>query len=200
MDRIPPPPDAGILQRNLNALRAVDPTLAGQFSDLNLSPFNPTPARTRDGKPSFRFTRPGGQTEWLGRSSVPGVRAAALLEQFDPGQGNVLLPAFGEGTEVEELLKRLETHRLVFVWEPDLLTIRLALALHDYAAALQAERLIILRCPVENLDRVLTDWLWAHPKQQCPTRIMRWPWQSQAELDTIRSSVETAWRESARRS
>lgn len=199
MDRIPPAPAAAILQSNLDALRAADPPLAERLTDLDLSPFDPTFTRTRDGKSSFRLTRPGGQTEWLGRSSIPGVRAAALLEQFDPGQGNVLLPAFGEGTEVAELLKKLEAHRVVFVWEADLVTLRLAMALHDYATALRTGRLIILQCPAPELTEALADWLVAHPDRQCPARILRWPWQSSAEVDQVRTAVETAWRESSRR-
>lgn len=172
----------------------MDPELAARLADVDLSLFNPTLTRTRDERTSFRFTRPDGRPEWLGRTSVPGVRAAALLEQFDPGEANVLLPGFGEGTEVGTLLKTLEPHRVVFVWETDPVTVRLVLALHDYAADLAAERLVILQCPAEELARTLTDWLIRHPTRSCPGRLMVWPWQTRAELDECRSAVEAAWR------
>lgn len=176
----------------------VDAGLAGRLESLDLAPFNPTPACTRDGRISFRFNRPEG-SQWLGRTSIPSVRAAALLSQFDPGQANVLLPALAEGTEAESLLETLGGHRCVFVWEPDPVTVRLALALHDYTAAITANRLILLCCSLAELPDALVDWLGRHPQCQCPNRLMMWPWQSPAELSECRSAVEAAWQEIARR-
>lgn len=198
MDRTPPAPQPRILEDNLHALRAVDPATADCQAALDLAPLNPVPARTRDGRLSFRLTQPDGKTGWLGRTSVPGVRAAALLEQFDPGNGNVLLPSFGEGTEVQTLLSQLQPHRVVFVWEPDPVTIRLALSLHDFSAALRAGRLVILYCAAENLTQALANWLQNHSAQECPGRLMMWPWQTDAQIDQIRSAVEAAWREATR--
>jgi hypothetical protein len=195
MSPTPPPPDTAIFDRNLEALRAEDADLALRLAGLDISPFSPTPAHTRDGRLSFRLTRTEGQREWLGRTSIPGVRAAALLEQFDPGNRNVLLPGFGEGTEIHNLLAKLDPHRLVFVWEPELITIRLGLALRDYRGGLTGSRLIILQCPNTHLTEELARWLIGHPHHQCPTRLMAWPWQSQAELAECRSAVEAAWQQ-----
>lgn len=192
-----PQPDPSILARNLDSLRTADPDLANRLSALDLTPFSPTPAFTRDGLPSFRLIGPDGQPQWLGRSSIPGARATVLMEQFDPGQANVLLPSFGEGTEAETLLKTLERHRVVFVWEPDPITIRLVLTLRDFAAALAASRLVILQCSIQDLASVLTAWLLAHPSIQCPNRLMMWPWQTQAEMAQCRSAVEAAWQQIA---
>lgn len=191
-----PPPDPSILARNLNSLRTADPALADRLASLDLSPFEPTPAFTRDRKLSFRFTGPDGQPHWLGRTSVPDTRAAVLLDQFDPGQANVLLPSFGDGTEAEELLRRFEPHRTIFIWEPELLAIRLVFALKDFSAALASTRLVILQCSAQELATVLTDWLIRHRNIQCPNRLMMWPWQTQAELAQCRSAVETAWQQS----
>ena len=192
----PPAPDPAILDRNLKSLRTTDPDLADRLTHLDISPFNPTPALTRDGHLSLRYTHPGGQTQWLGRSSIPAARAAVLMEQFDPGQANVLLPAFGEGTEAETLLRKLEPHRAVFIWDPDLLTIRLVLALHDFAAPLAACRLVILQCSIQALGSTLSAWLAGHPSIQCPNRLMMWPWQTPVELSECRSAVEAAWHQS----
>lgn len=191
-----PPPDPAILERNLGALRTTHPDLAGRLAAIDLSPYSATPARTRDGQLSYRFTPPSGKTQWLGRSSIPRVRASILMEQFDPGQGNVLLPGLGEGTEVETLLHSLAPPRVVFVWEPDPVNIRLVLAIHDLSAALSAGRLVVLQCSTQDLLPTLTDWLVRRPAVQCPSRIMVWPWQSQAEMAQYRTAVEAAWQQS----
>jgi hypothetical protein len=194
-----PPPDPAILQRNLDALRSADPDLADRLAKLDVFAANPAPALTRDNRLSFRLTGPDGQTHWLGRTSVPGVRASALIEQFDPGQANVLLPGFGEGTEAEMLLQKLEPHRTVFVWESDPATVRLVLALRDYADAVGTGRLVILMCSNQELAPALSAWLNRHPTVQCPNRLMMWPWQTHVELAQCRSAVEVAWQESATR-
>jgi hypothetical protein len=191
-----PEPDSAILFRNLESLRPADPALADRITALDLTPFNPTPTLTRDRQLSFRFTGPDGQPHWLGRSSIPATRAAALLEQFDPGQANVLLPSFGEGTEAQNLLKKLEPHRVIFIWEPDLLAVRLVLTLKDFAGALATKRLVILQCSAQDLTAVLTDWLIRHRSIPCPNRLMMWPWQTPAEMAQCRSAVETAWQKS----
>lgn len=187
-----PPPDPALLAHNLDALQPAHPDLALRLASFDLTPFNPQPALTRDGQLSYRLTRPDGKTYWLGRSSVPGVRASVLMEQFDPGQGNVLLPGIGEGTEIETLLTRLKPPRTVFVWESELINIRLTLALHDFSAGLRAGRLVLLNCVAADLTSTLVNWLVSHPGVPGPTRIMLWPWQSQADAAQCRIAVEAA--------
>ncbi|MGQ9649403.1 MAG: glycosyltransferase family protein [Phycisphaerae bacterium] len=186
--------DPLILERNLAALRDVDPELARQLADLP-DPAGPPPilARTRDGRLSFRLTRPDGSLGWFGRTSIPGVRAAALLDRFDAGKANVFFPGTGQGSEIEILLPRLGPHRAVFVWEPELAHLKLTLRLHDLAAAISAKRLVLITSPLEQLADALHQWLMKNPGHLCPNQMMMFPWQTPAEIAPIRFAVEQAY-------
>lgn len=186
--------DPAIIERNLGALHPLDPSLADTLKQMGLSrAADPQPATTRDGRAGFRVLTSDAGRAWFGRSSVPGVRAEALLRQFDPGVGNVLLPGIGEGTEVHLLLERLGPHRAVFVWEPQPVNVRLALELHEFAAAIVNQRLVLMCCPMEDLSGVLLQWLIAHPGHLCPERILMWPWQSSSEAAQFRNAVQSTY-------
>lgn len=188
------PPE--VFTANIAGLRNVDAPLAETITRAMASATcDPRPQRTRDGGVNFRIRKTDGTTGWFGRTSVPSVRAAALLEQFDAGHANVLLPGVAEGTEVKQLLKRLGPHRAVFVWEPSAEALGLAMRLHDYAADLPNERLVLISCGPDDLAATLIEWLRAHPGHYCPTRIMVWPWQGHAEIAGLRSAVETAYQQ-----
>lgn len=190
--------DPAIFARNLEALRTVQPALAERLAGIDLSALHPTPARTRDGGTSYQIRRPDGTIGWFGRTSIPSVRAAALLEQFDAGQGNVLLAGIGEGSEALGLLRSLGRHRAVFAWEPEAPALRLMLGLHDCAEPLRQERLVLLACPLEGLQTTMAAWLSDHPGHLCPARILMWPWQSLADLTPCRQAVEAALGETER--
>lgn len=186
--------DSTILEQNLAALRKVDAALADLVAKPALTQeLDPVPARNREGRTGLRTLRSGKTREWFGRSSVPFTRAGALLERFDMGQANVLLPGIGEGTEANLLTRRLGSHRAVFMWESDARSVRLALCLHNLADAIARERLVFLVCPIERLTDTLLAWLREHPGHCCPERIMMWPWQIPAELATCRIAVEKAY-------
>ncbi len=184
------PLDLGILDRNLAALRQKDQPLAER-----LAASNPPAdlAATRDGSMNYRLTTPEGTVGWLGRTSIPAVRAEAILESFQPGTGNVFLPGIAEGTEALLLTERLGPHRAVFAWEPDPLNVRLVLSLHDFARAIEAGQLILLVCPALDLATTLTAWLERNPGHLCPERLLMWPWQTFPEVAECRSSVEQAY-------
>lgn len=183
--------DPSIREHNLAALRRVMPDLADRLSPLPED--YALPATTRDGRPGFRLHTEDGTRPWFGRTSIPGVRAAALVDQFQAGNGNVLLPGIGEGSEASLLLLRMGSHRAVFVWEPCERWIDLAIRLHPWHAELHSERLVFLCCPLDQLDQRLTDWLATHEGVLCPQRIMMWPWQAMADMVPIRAAVETAF-------
>lgn len=188
--------DPEILNRNLAALTERRPDLARALGERPARSTDPPSLdRTRDGRLNFRLNGPDGRTAWFGRTSIPGVRAAAVLERFDAGHGNVLLPGVGEGSEIELLLARLGAHRAVFVWEASLDAIRWVLHLHDVAEAVRRDRLIFLHCSIDELTDQLVTWLEGHPGHLCPERILMWPWQALHDLAPCRSAVEAAYRE-----
>lgn len=186
--------DPAVLERNFVALETVDPVLAARLREAMGSGLGGyEPARTRDGHMSLQTRLPDGSTRWLGRTSIPDVRARALLDQFDPGTGNVLVPAFGQGREAVLLLERLGPHRAVFVWETDALNLALPLAVHDFADSIRAERLVLVLCQSEQLEGVFIDWLAAHPGHSPPSRIMMWPWTTEHQLAPCQAALESAY-------
>ncbi len=192
-------PDPAIAERNLAALRKVAPDLAQQIGGLAV-PVDSAPfaARTRDGQISFQLPQPDGSVAWFGRTSIPGVRAAALVDCFDAGKANVFLPGLAEGSEAKLLVQRLGRHRAVFVWEPEPHNVRMALELHDLAAAIEEKRLVLLVCPPPALGQTLEKWLAEHPGHLCPTQMMMYPWQPMAEVAGIRLAVEQAYQRTER--
>ncbi len=153
----------------------------------------PIPTATRDGQVNFRLRQADGSTQWFGRISIPSVRAEAVLAKFDAGQGNVILPGIGEGSEVYLLSHRLGRHRAIFVWEEDPRAIMLAMHLHDYAQALVDERIVFLTGPLAELGDALANWLERHPGHLCPNRLMLWPWQIPMDLADVQATVESAF-------
>jgi len=196
MDQAHPPTlDPHILEANLSALRQQEPALADRINSVLAEVADATPTVTRDQALNFRIADAQGRVSWFGRTSIPSVRAAALIDRFDAGQGNVLLPEIGQGSEVTLLLRRLGRHRAVFVWEPTETAIALALYLHDWAQALTEQRLILIACQNDQLTTTLADWLADHPGHLCPERIMMWPWSTPPELASCRSSVQIAYQQ-----
>lgn len=199
MDQASPPQlNPAVFTENLAAVRRTEPQLAARLAELAASS-QAVASSTRDGRISFRIPCnvpsgvPGNPEQWFGRTSIPAVRAAALLDRFEAGLGNVLLPGLGQGYEVSLLLQRLARCRAVFVWEPDEQVVMLALRLHDWAAAIAEQRLVFLGGPRDTLTATLVSWFSAHPGHLCPTRIMMWPWATPPELAEIRTAVQAAY-------
>ncbi len=181
---------------NLDVLREQQSALASTLEPYaDDSSTWPALASARDGTSNFLLPGASGQTRWHGHSSIPRTRADALLTQFDPGQANVFLPGVGQGWETVMLLERLGVHRAVFVWEPNLDALRLALALHDFTAAIANERLVWLHGPPAQLAQTLCDTLLARPGHLCPNRILMWPWHTLADIAPIRNAVESAFQQ-----
>jgi|GEM_PF-723966 len=189
----PPTLDTTIYERNLAALRKADPTLADRLVKATDKIMSPTQAVTRDGKLSFQTVQPDGMAHWLGRTSIPSVRAPALLANFEAGEANVLLPGIREGTETYLLTRQLSRHRAVFVWEQQTTPIGLVLRLHDLADAITDERVVFIVCSLDELTGTLVDWLNQHPGHLCPDRIMMWPWQQPGDLVACRSAIQAAY-------
>lgn len=198
MSAAPPQLDEAIYQRNVSALRDIDSELAARLESHRSGLVIET-AWTRDGWISFRVTDGSGPESWFGRTSIPAVRAGALVERFEAGNANVLLPGFGEGTEAKLLFEQFGPHRAVFVFEPDLETIRLSLRLHDFAEAIESGRLVFMAAELESLEDHFLAWLDAHPGHYPPNRIMLWPWLTERDLVPLQSVLERVYQQCEQR-
>jgi hypothetical protein len=191
----PSAPDPAVFERNLAAIQRVDLDLARLLvSALQAvdGVRSARPALTRDGQWNYRLLGEDGPM-WLGRTSIPAIRAEALLAHFDTAGRSVLLPGAGNGLEARLLAERLGPRQAVFVWEQSEIPLILALRLHDFEELLLAQRLIFLLAGPEQFGATLLRWLEAHPARPCPSRIFMWPWQSLAEVSGYRAAVEEAY-------
>lgn len=187
--------DAGILQRNLDALSAAFPMTAGRLQAVRADVPPTVLAATRDGKTNLRLSEGAGPAKWFGRTSIPAVRANALVSQFQAGHANVLLPGIAEGSEAALLLERFGPHRAVFVWEEDPRNLLLAFQLHDFAGAIETRRLVPILAPLSELQTALGETLAALPGHLCPDRMLLWPWHTQGSIAPCRAALEAAYRE-----
>lgn len=187
--------DPHALQANLEALNRRFPRIAAALAGKQDIFSTAAVAPTRDGAVNFRIPGPAATTVWLGRTSVPRIRAQALIERFDAGETNVLLPGIGEGSEADLLLRRFSPHRAVFIWETEPANLLLALALHDYAAAIDSERLVPVLASESALIDALLATLRSLPGHLCPDRLLVWPWQRPTEIAGCRAALEHVYRQ-----
>lgn len=160
------------LKVNLDALCRLAPGAAAAIARADL-PDSAQPAIARDGERTFLFRAEDGRSRWLGGSSVPGVRAEALIDAFDVGTGNVLLEGIGQGAELRRLLAKLAPYQAVFVVEENPGAARLVLGLADYSEAIAAGRLVVLAG--DRLWEQYEAFFEANPGYLCPDRILSWP-------------------------
>ncbi len=161
------------LDDNLAALAAALPRAADLVRDADV-PCTLRPRPGRDGAATFAWTDDCGRLRWLGRTTMPLVRAEALVEAFRPGSGNVLFCGLGQGAEAALLLARLAPHQAVVIIEETPWTVRAALSLHDFSADLARRRLVIFTGPRAWDD--CCSFLLDHPGFLAPERMLGWPW------------------------
>lgn len=183
-----------IFEKNIGALRAVDAELADRLAGLPLPP-EVSQAEGRDGSPTYKIRTPSGE-QWLGFTSMPTVSGPALLRNFDPGEGNVLLAEIGHGTEARLMAEQLSSNRAVFVLERDPVMLALALRLHDLAAFIKQGRLPLI--VGDDLGKGLVRFLTDHEGYLAPTRMLGWPWLQQADIDTIKGVLQRSASEASR--
>ncbi|MCP4593111.1 MAG: hypothetical protein GY842_20440 [bacterium] len=173
---------------NLAALAVLQPDVAQRLDDLPI-PTTVEPALGRDGHPTFRLAGDAGK-RWLGRTSMPSVSAPGLIEHFDAGGANAILPVLGTGLEAHLLCAQLAAHRAVFAYEEDPLGVKLVMHLLDLADYLRSGRLVPLTFgPIED---VLPAFLRAHPGYDFPHRLLVHPAKTSAEFDRFRAASEAA--------
>lgn len=191
--------DPAILDHNLAALAHTDSAVAATLDAARPRMPDAIAAVTRDDQLNLRLPTPDGQSTWFGGTSIPQTRATALISQFEAGNANVLLPGISEGSEAVLLLKQLGSHRAVIVWEPEPVNLLLALRLHDFAQAIEDDRLVFVVSDEEHLAEALLATLERRPGHFCPDRIMMWPWHSFAGISDCRSAVETVYHQTEHR-
>lgn len=192
MNPAPPTIDApaaatGHLEPNLLALAKIDPETA---SFLRRTPpiDGATAATGRDGSQTFTWRDADGRLHWLGRSSMPTISAPALLDAFQPGNGNCLFVDIGHGGEVARLAPRLCAHQAVFVVIEHPAEAVLALQLHDFSSDIEAGRIVL--CAAEDPWARLTAFLSESPGYLTPDRVLCRPWYEQAYTTELSRRIE----------
>lgn len=196
---------------NLAALRLRQPDIA-EAIDRSQTPFGATPAVGRDGSPTARVRTSDGRAVWFGGSSMPRISAEAQYSEAAYQGGNVSLPGILTGLEALALAERLPPHAAVFVFEPSLAALKLAMHLHDYVSILATGRLVFLRDdgrrsstvaeiskpvdPASTAGNGLADSLerfWRrYPGYEIPSFLFNAPQFSPSEMADLRQRIELA--------
>ncbi|HKQ50119.1 MAG TPA: hypothetical protein VJZ71_18730 [Phycisphaerae bacterium] len=176
------PPDTANLEINLAALRKRHPTAAVLIEDAR-GPRTLTPAKSRDGASTFTWTDTDERSHWLGRTTMPNIRAAALVDAFQPGDGNILLAGFGQGAEAQLLFARLAPHQAVMVVDDCEWSTVCVLRLYDFSREIREGRLLLFigATAWQDLERFLTE----NDGYREPQRILSWPWFDRPQITEI---------------
>jgi len=191
--------DPNVWQRNIEALRQVDPKTAQRLEAAKV-PQQVEPATARDGTPTWLVKSPDGRGQWFGRSSMPTIRAEGLLSQFDAGSGNVALAGIGTGLEAKLLCERLGRHRAVVVLETEPLNVVLALRLWDLSGHIRNHQLVVMvGDDQERLGKLLLEWCRQRPGFEVPARMLAWPHLNRQQTSLYQRLLEEVagrvWRE-----
>ncbi len=171
-------------------LRAMDAYSSGARLRIAAmpNPENVLPVAGRDGAATYRINGHGERRDYLGRTSMPAVRAAALVDAFTPDGNSTLVPAIGTGYEIRELLSRGSGVGAVFVHDRNWPEVRLALTLHDFTGELGSGRLVILS--EDDLEKSLLTFFEAFPGYEFPRRMFAPPYLQRTEIEVLRSTVQ----------
>ena len=176
-------------RRNLEGLAVRQPELARKLEELEL-PETIEPVSGRDGTPTFRILGPDGCRRWLGRTSMPSISAAAVIEHFDLAGSNALLPTVGTLMELDLLCRRLPRHAAVFAYDDDPLNVKLALHVTDVAEHLSTGRAVLLTNG--EIQDLLPEFLAAHGGYDFPHRMLVHPAVGKEAFERLRVASEVA--------
>ncbi|MCC7292581.1 MAG: hypothetical protein IT449_11030 [Phycisphaerales bacterium] len=184
-----PPPRDGLLDGNLEALRALQPELADA---LQVGPRLPGVQlhRSRDGGWTFRIPDESGASSWMGASSMPRVSAEAQFGSRSDSGSSAVLPGMLTGIEPLVVARTLAASCAVFVCEADLARVRLALELYDYRELLRSRRLVFLTDPHARDD--FLRFFRGHAGFEFPRRLLRTPQVGAERFDALQREVEEA--------
>lgn len=142
----------------------------------------------RDGSPTYSWRDADGRLHWLGRTSMPAVSTPALLDAYQPGQGNSLLVDIGQGEELKQLAARLAAHQAVLVVVELSNQAPLALRLHDFSVEIAAGRIVL--CAGDDPWAQLRQFLIENHGYLVPDRVLCRPWYEQAYVTELSRRLE----------
>lgn len=171
-----------VFSGNLAALREYGSSLIPLLEKVPLNK-SLRACAARDGSTTYAWEGDQGGRCWLGRTTMPGVRATALVEAFQPGTRNVLLQGMAPGHEAALLLRRLAPYQAVMVVSESPDEVALSLRLHDYSDDLRRGRLLIFAGP--DAWRQLESFLFVHDGFLTPERVLSWPWFTPVDIEHI---------------
>ena len=122
----------------------------------------------RDGSPVAVLAEAPARVEWLGGSSMPTISAPIAVEGHHAPFASVVLLGIGTGYEPRYLANRLAQHCAVFVAEPDIVKLALALAAADSSDLIRGDRVVLLDGDVEAS---LSSFLSRYRGFECPAQL-----------------------------
>lgn len=181
-----PPEFESNFNANIKALETVDPELARKLSQCTL-PDDLEPTATFDGVTSFRSSQlsPSG---WFAHTGMPTVGEHAIVDKFDFGGANPLLPGCGQGYGLGRVLDKITDHQTVFVWEPELLHLALLLRIHDFSHRLLGRNLVFLY--QSDLGDSLIDFFADHTLLSPPAKMLAWPSIDPERMQELSARIE----------
>lgn len=169
----PPCAEPAVFESNMAALRSALPVTARRIWESQ-PPEALTLTTARDGAPTHTWTDPAGSLCWLGRTTMPVIRAEALVASFQHGGANALLYGIGQGETLRRLLLSMSTYQAVTVIEQVPWVLRVVLGLHDFAADIDRRRLTLFTGH-EAWDDCRAFFL-SEEGFLTPQRMLSWPW------------------------
>ena len=178
-----------ILRANLDALTATQPQLPARIRDAGV-PVGAEVLPGRDGVWTWRWPGASGRNVWLGQSSMPGVSSQALFGHKQQHQQNLILPGILTGAEPHVILLTAVRPVALFVIEPDLQALRMALSLYDFTAPIDDGRLILMHG--DDIVASMCHFYELNPGYEFPRVVLRPPQISRSALAVMKARVEEA--------
>jgi hypothetical protein len=190
------------LSQNISVLRASSHNLASAIETAPL-PEGFTRVTGSDGTLTYhrRLTAPDGQrrVEWLGATSMPRASAEAIVGSLNAisNGANGLGLSIGSGFEWAAFTQKLGRAQMVFVYEPDIAFLRMALEICDLSQFLAQRRIVLLAGSPEEAARQLSSFLDEHLGFEPPTVLHPLPSLPAPRRNSLISSGESIVRHAA---
>lgn len=190
-------PGDRLFQKNLTALQSVNEPLANLLNERTI-PDNVRLCIARDGSVTYRFERPDGTNPWLGHISVPQMVAEINLKRTPLHAGNMAMNGIGNGIDANKILQHLPGNLALFIFQPDLLELKLAFRLRDFAPCILKRQLIILYDPAfqpeahDNITRLVESFYKQHPCFSPLQRAIYWNWLTEQENQRFAHQITLA--------
>lgn len=178
-------------RRNLSALRVFQPAVAALVDETRI-PDGFVPATGRDGSDTFLIPSDNGRREWFGRSSMPRVSAGEIFAGFRSDGLNVSLPGVLTGVEPLVVAGKMPAHTALFVIEADVLQLKLALHVCDYADLIARGRIVFVVGRDDALTSDLCGFFEEHPGYELPVHLLTVPQRTPAEITDMQRAIEHA--------